>query len=179
MRMLLVLVVWIGCLSCSHLEPAHEVVELQPCREIEVDETSYTTIFLAGTIDMGNSIDWQAATIEQFRSAATGRYLFFNPRRDGGLDGSQADLHAQIRWELEHLERADVIVMNILGSSQSPISLLEMGLHMRSGKLLVACEPDYYRYDNVRITCERYAVPFYDSFDALLRANFKEICSPE
>ena len=52
--------------------------------------------------------------------------------------------------------------------SRSPISLLEMGLYARSGKLFVACSPDYYRYDNVRITCRRYGVPLYDSLTALL-----------
>ena len=55
-----------------------------------------------------------------------------------------------------------------LGDSRSPISLLEMGLYARSGKLFVACSPDYYRYDNVRITCRRYGVPLYDSLTALL-----------
>ena len=66
------------------------------------------------------------------------------------------------------LEAADLIVMNLLGDSRSPISLLEMGLYARSGKLFVACSPDYYRYDNVRITCRRYGVPLYDSLTARL-----------
>ena len=59
-------------------------------------------------------------------------------------------------------------VLRALGDSRSPISLLEMGLYARSGKLFVACSPDYYRYDNVRITCRRYGVPLYDSLTALL-----------
>ena len=75
----------------------------------------------------------------------------------------------QVNWELEHLEKADLIIMNILGSSKSPISLLEMGIYMQSGKMHVICEPDYYRYDNVRITCKRYSVPLYHSLDDYLK----------
>lgn len=76
---------------------------------------------------------------------------------------------AEVNWELEHLEKADLIIMNILASSKSPITLLEMGLHMRSGKLHVICEPGFYRYDNVRITCNRYGVPLYHSMDEFLK----------
>lgn len=62
--------------------------------------------------------------------------------------------------------------MNILGSSKSPVTLLEMGLFMKSGKLLVACEPDYYRHSNVLLTCARYNVPLYSSLKALMQEQF-------
>lgn len=29
----------------------------------------------------------------------------------------------------------------------------------------VICEPDFYRYDNVRITCDYYGVPLYGSLE--------------
>ena len=122
---------------------------------------------LPGTIDMGRSSDWQAALVARFRDSIGGRWLFFNPRRRE-FHASPAEMEYQVAWELAHLEAADLIVMNLLGDSRSPISLLEMGLYARSGKLFVACSPDYYRYDNVRITCRRYGVPLYDSLTALL-----------
>lgn len=59
-------------------------------------------------------------------------------------------------------------IVRICWATADAISLLEMGLYARSGKLFVACSPDYYRYDNVRITCRRYGVPLYDSLTALL-----------
>ena len=52
-------------------------------------------------------------------------------------------------------------------SLPAPASL-EMGLFARSGKLYVACEPDFYRHDNVRITCARYGVPLYDTIEEML-----------
>ena len=143
--------------------PADDVAEYQPrWRSHTVDSTQYRKVFLAGTIDMGRSADWQAALVARFRDSIGGRWLFFNPRRRE-FHASPAEMEYQVAWELAHLEAADLIVMNLLGDSRSPISLLEMGLYARSGKLFVACSPDYYRYDNVRITCRRYGVPLYDS----------------
>ena len=122
-----------------------EVIVLYPDTENkDLDEAVYQKIFLAGTIDMGKSVDWQKATCDWFRALPEGRYL-------------------------EHLEKADLIIMNILASSKSPITLLEMGLFMRSGKLRVICEPGFYRYDNVRLTCARYGVPLYQNMDDFLK----------
>lgn len=47
--------------------------------------------------------------------------------------------------------------------SKSPITLLELGLFAKSGKLHVVCTEAFYRYDNVRITCAKYGVPVYAS----------------
>lgn len=147
-----------------------EVVVLYPdTKNKDLDEAVYQKIFLAGTIDMGKSVDWQKATCDWFRALPEGRYLLFNPRRDKGLSGEMSDFEHQVNWELEHLEKADLIIMNILASSKSPITLLEMGLFMRSGKLRVICEPGFYRYDNVRLTCARYGVPLYQNMDDFLK----------
>ena len=152
------------------LQAQSEVIVLHPDEgKAEVNEAEYTRIFLAGTIDMGKSIDWQKTTCDWFRARPQGKYILYNPRRDKGLSGEMSDFEHQVNWELEHLEKADLIIMNILASSKSPITLLEMGLHMRSGKLHVICEPGFYRYDNVRITCNRYGVPLYHSMDEFLK----------
>lgn len=162
------------CLLCLFLLPTglcaqSEVVVSRPDETVNVDESKYRKIFLAGTIDMGKSVDWQKATCDWFRALPEGRYLLFNPRRDKGLSGEMSDFEHQVNWELEHLEKADLIIMNILAGSKSPITLLEMGLFMRSGKLRVICEPGFYRYDNVRLTCARYSVPLYHTMDDFLK----------
>ena len=154
--------------------PADDVAEYQPrWRSHRVDSTRYRKVFLAGTIDMGQSEEWQAAVIARFRDSMPGRWLFFNPRRKI-FHPSSEEMEYQVTWELRHLEAADLILMNLLGSSKSPVSLLELGLHARSGRLRVACDPAYYRYDNVHITCRQYDVPFYDSFEELLDELAKE-----
>ena len=49
--------------------------------------------------------------------------------------------------------------MNICGDSKSPITLLELGIHSKENKLIVFCPDSFYRFDNVKVTCERYDVP--------------------
>ena len=138
-------------------------------QEIARDK-SFTRVFLAGTIDMGNSRDWQKEIHGTF-SKTGGRYILFNPRQEHWDATRPGEMDYQVRWELDHLEEADMIVMYILGSSKSPISLLEMGLHAKGGKMVVICEKDFYRYDNVRITCEYYNVPMYDELDDFFKSN--------
>lgn len=132
------------------------------------EDKSFTKIFLAGTIDMGNSIDWQTMLYEEFRTME-GRYILFNPRQENWDASRPGEMDYQVNWELEHLEESDMIIMYILGSSKSPISLLEMGLHARSGKMYVICEEDFYRFDNVRITCSFYDIPLFTSLDDFKR----------
>lgn len=148
---------------------------LRPHEELPQEiarDRSFTKIFLAGTIDMGNSRDWQLEIYDNF-SRMNGRYILFNPRQDHWDASRPGEMDYQVRWELDHLEEADMIIMYILGSSKSPISLLEMGLHARGGKMIVICEEDFYRYDNVHITCDYYDVPFYSDLDSFLEDQFQ------
>ena len=118
-----------------------------------------TTIFLAGTIDNGDSFNWQEELIELCKDLDI---VFFNPRRknwNGEMPSNQ--LEYQIKWEQEHLDRANYIVMCLLDNSKSQISLLELGLYAQSGKLLVFCNKAFYRYDNIRLTCHKYDIPLY------------------
>ena len=126
------------------------------------DLQGYITVFLAGTIDMGNSVDWQLEAAELFREKE-GNYILFNPRQAEWHPEREGEMDYQVNWELDHLQRADFILMNFLPGSQSPITLLELGLFAGSRKLRVICPASFYRYDNVRITCQRYAVPMYET----------------
>lgn len=154
--------------SCTPKHPA--VYMLRPHEELPEEisrDDSFTKIFLAGTIDMGNSRDWQTEIYDRF-SEMNGRYILFNPRQENWDATRPGEMDYQVKWELDHLEDADMIIMYILGTSKSPISLLEMGLHAKSGKMYVICEKDFYRYDNVRITCDYYEVPLYNDLESFL-----------
>ena len=156
--------------SCSQNTPA--VYMLHPHEELPEEisnDNTFKKIFLAGTIDMGNSRDWQKEIFERF-AEMDGRYILFNPRQEHWDATRPGEMDYQVRWELDHLEESDIIIMYILGTSKSPISLLEMGLHARSGKMTVICEKDFYRYDNVCITCDYYNVPLYNDLDSFLQA---------
>lgn len=138
-----------------------------------IDGVMPLNLFLGGTIDNGESLDWQSALTDELCSSDTVHpIMIYNPRRAEWPNGDdKEEIDKQINWELYHLERADLIVMNILGNSKSPISLMEIGLFAKEHKLIVFCKPNFYRYDNVRIVCERYKVPLYNTNDILVIKN--------
>ena len=70
----------------------------------------------------------------------------------------------QVEWELDAQERADVIFMYFDPATKAPISLLELGLSARSGKMLVCCPEGFWRKGNVDIVCKRYGIPQIQSF---------------
>lgn len=149
-----------------------DIVEITP--HTKETTTPLFSFFLAGTIDMGNSENWQANVIQTIKDMLKTEELdnasqnitihIYNPRRAEGFDESnKEDKEYQINWELEHLEKCNLIIMNLLDNSKSPISLLELGLFSKSNKLNVICSPNFYRYDNVRITCKRYNIPLFNN----------------
>lgn len=127
-------------------------------------------IFLAGSIAMGEAELWQARVA---RELARHPLCLLDPRRDE-WDASWpqtaafAPFREQVEWELAGLERADMIAMYIDPATKSPISLLELGLHARSGRVVVCCPDGFWRKGNVDIVCERYDIPRVDALDELI-----------
>jgi len=129
-------------------------------------------VFLAGSIDNGAAGNWQAQAAAALADAGV---LLLNPRRPDWNPAWQArsdepEFVRQVRWELDALEQADIVLMYFAPGSQSPVTLLEMGLHARSGKLLVAAPEGFWRKGNVDATADRYGVPRFASLPALLEA---------
>ena len=133
------------------------------------EELEGKSIFLAGTIDNGNSENWQEQVIDLYKNDEV---TFYNPRHINWQPMTskemQAELDYQILWEQEHLDKADLIVMCLLDDSKSPISLLELGLYSQSKKLIVFCNESFYRYRNIYLTCQKYNIH-------LIRYNIKRI----
>lgn len=147
------------------------VVTVHPHEEIleAAEKQGRLTVFLAGTIDMGAGEDWQSRADSLFRALPYGKFMLFNPRQKEWDPSRQGEMEYQVNWELGHMEEADCIIMNFLPGSSSPVTLLELGLHARGGKLLVVCPEEFYRYDNVRITCGRYGVEMFASLEDAVR----------
>ena len=127
------------------------------------------SIFLAGSIEMDKAIDWQKYCEEKLGNL----YNIFNPRRDSwdstwlqSIDN--AHFSEQVEWELDGLEEADIIILFLAGGTYSPISLLELGLQVNSGKLMVVCEQDFWRKGNIDIVCHRYNIKQYQSLDEVI-----------
>jgi hypothetical protein len=54
--------------------------------------------------------------------------------------------------------------------TKSPITLLELGLHARSGKLVVGCPHGFWRRGNIEVVCARFGVPLFAEWDAFVAA---------
>ena len=126
------------------------------------------SVFLAGTIDNGDSTNWQREVINLLKQASktSPDIGVYNPRRDTWDPAEGHDeVMKQIDWEQRALEKANHIVMVFLDNSKSPISLLELGMYCRSKKITVFCTEKFYRYDNVLDTCKRYGIVLVHSTD--------------
>lgn len=131
------------------------------CDRIEDNEKQEHSIFLAGTIDNGDSYDWQyylCADLADMKDKKY-NYIIYNPRRSNwNPNATKDDIKYQINWEQEYLDKADTILMYFDPKSKSPISLLELGLYARSKKMLVILGRGFYRSDNVIETCQKYHI---------------------
>ncbi len=68
---------------------------------------------------------------------------------------------------MDHLGKADVIALYLAPGTQSPISLMELGLHANGGKLVVCCPDGFWRKGNVQIVCARWGIPLVESMEEL------------
>lgn len=65
-------------------------------------------------------------------------------------------------------EAVDIVAMYLAPETKAPVSLLELGLHARSGKLRVCCPDGFWRHGNVEMVCARYRVPLFGTLDGLI-----------
>lgn len=146
----------------------------------QIPNGNYHSIFLAGSIDLGKAEDWQTeltkvlSEIDYFKNT-----VIFNPRRDDWDSSWEQTLEnkefvGQVTWELDALDKSTVIILVFTKESQSPISLLELGLHAKANKMLVCCPDEYWRSGNVYVVCERYGIKYVKSFEQLLE-KLKEL----
>lgn len=138
-----------------------------------------STIFLAGSIEMGIAENWQDKVIDVLgKKYADEHLVIFNPRR-GDFDPTQEQsvdnpyFSEQVSWELSALELADYIFMYFDPKTKSPVSLLELGLYADDCcKLIVVCPDGFYRQANVEIVCRTYEVKYTTDF----KTGFDALC---
>jgi len=132
------------------------------------------SVFLAGSIEMGIAENWQEKVVRLLDGY---NITILNPRRDDwdstwvqSMDNPQ--FREQVEWELKAQEMADVIAMYFDINTKSPITLLELGLFVRSGVMIVCCPDGFWRKGNVDIVCNKYGtlqVPtIYDMIDEII-----------
>lgn len=153
------------------------VVTIYPPNYTGTYEKSAIRIFLAGSIEMNKASDWQSRAIEVIKHEFKTNYYFtnamiFNPRRpdwnsEWGQSMQDAHFYQQVDWELTNLERATHIILFFEKGTQSPISLLELGLYAKAQKpLVVVCEDGFHRKGNVEMVCNRYRIPMQETLES-------------
>lgn len=127
------------------------------------------SVFMAGSIDLGKSVDWQSELAEALADCPG---TLLNPRRtewDATWRGEAdfAPFREQVEWELAAMEAAERIAFYFAPDSQAPVTLMELGLAARTGKAVVCCPAGYWRKGNVDVVCAKYGVPTVESLTAL------------
>lgn len=140
---------------------APEALELNPHQH---------NLFLAGSIEMGQAEDWQTQIAQALQDLPV---TLLNPRRDTWEpDWPQtmefAPFKEQVEWELAAQAAADLIVFYFSPNTQSPISLLELGLAAGRKWAVVCCPPGFWRKGNVDMICVHYQIPQMDDLDELI-----------
>lgn len=131
------------------------------------------TIFLGGSIDMGQAEDWQTRLSKDL-SYFGDNVVLVNPRRDDWdaswvqdpTPGTQ--FYEQVEWELINQENAHGIVYYFAADSKAPITLLELGL-FKDHPVIVCCPKEFYRYGNVKMVCDRYGIDMVETYEDLVK----------
>lgn len=159
---------------------------IKPDNETLSPSDDTISIFLGGTIQMGNSEDWQTEIYNRLKDIDETIGFFdnidlFNPRRDSWdsswvQEQSNPQFNGQVNWELDNIEDSNIIFFNILPESKSPITLMEIGLCKDKCASVIVCCPDgFYRKGNVDVVCSRYGMQQYKDIDSAFGALLTEI----
>lgn len=125
-------------------------------------------VFLAGGIT--GCPNWQA---EMVRLLSMTEYAVLNPRRADFPAGDPGAAEFQVRWEFEHLRKADLISFWFCKEAIQPIVLYELGAwSMTAMPMVIGIEPGYARELDVRIQTALVrpaGVPVVDTLEALAK----------
>jgi len=147
------------------------------CRPLDEPAASSRSIFLAGSI----KDDWQDKLISKLRERRLAESItIINPHRKDWDSSWKEDIsdqkfREQVEWELKCQEKADIIAMYMHPETKAPISLLELGLSARSGKMVVCCPEGFWKRGNVQIVCKRYGIKMVEDVEDLVGEVIKKV----
>ncbi len=127
------------------------------------------SVYLSGPVEPGRSESWQLKMIRHLEHLPV---TIFDPRGDH-LDAMQeagledVNSAAQIRWQNENLERADVVAAYFGPNSAPSSAFLEVGLTATTNKLIIGCPPSFQLFGRLKIVCEHHNVLLVDTFEEL------------
>ena len=130
-------------------------------------EGNKVKVFLAGSISDDKADPYQSKMEEVLSDLDID---LFNPRRDAWdssweQKATNPEFRGQVEWELSGLEQSDIILCYFDPKTQSPVTLLELGIYATTGKLIVYCPDGFWRKGNVDIVAERYKIQTASSWE--------------
>ncbi len=142
---------------------------LYPPNPLDCIDSESIVIFLAGSIEMGRAEDWQKRLIEELKDH---NVVILNPRRadwDSSWEQKASNPYfaGQVNWELDGIERADIMALYLQPGTISPISLLEYGLVAARVPSAIAlhCPEGFHRKGNVDIVANRAGIVNHETWD--------------
>jgi hypothetical protein len=128
-----------------------------------------TSIFLAGITTSTEGPDWRQALTDALINYPV---TIFNPNRPDWdstwrEDFSDKRWAEQVSWELDMQEAADMLVFMFHRATEAPISLMELGLAVRTKPVIVCAHHEYRKRGNVDAVCRRYGIKLLSSEEEL------------
>lgn len=126
--------------------------------KLPINKRNQRSIFLAGSMDHKQEGSWRDTISAEF-----GAYSIFDPTNNNHDHLNTKEMKRHINWELDALQLSDMILLNFLPNAQSPISLVELGMYIRSNKLIVICPQEFYKSNYVHTLCKKYNTPIFNN----------------
>lgn len=117
-------------------------------------------IFLGGSIDdipdSPNMCHWREGTTEVIKRAwfdvedNKDNITIYSPRREDDIWAIEME-NEQATWDMSMLSMVDYIILNFIGDTLSPISLLELGIFVNDSRLYLSVDSSYKRKQIVEL----------------------------
>jgi nucleoside 2-deoxyribosyltransferase len=145
------------------------MIEIKPPHKYDLKGKK--SVFLTGSIEMGTAGDWQEKLVRSIANLGDD-VVVLNPRRDDWDASWKQEIEnekfrEQVEWELNGQEKADLIVVYLDPNTKSVITMLEIGLFARAGKMVICCPTGFWRKGNVDVVCAKYKIPQVNTLDEL------------
>lgn len=152
-----------------------DMKEIRPPEPLSL-EPGKSSVFLAGSIEMGAAVEWQAQVADALRDLDV---IVLNPRREAWDATWPQSIHfapfrEQVECDLEAQERADLLVFYFAPDTRAPITLLELGLAARR-RAIVCCPDGYWRKGNLDVVCRRYGIVEVPTLGDLIERSRAEL----
>lgn len=118
-------------------------------------------IFLAGSIDHKKGKNWREEISDYIQESwfdsedNTDHITIYSPRRADDVWKPDMEVE-QAAWDMSMLDMSDYIILHLTGDTVSPVSLLELGIYMKSPNLYLSVDSSYTRKHIVELYVANY-----------------------